>query len=215
MLRICALFVLLALPGAAFADFSGPVRVIDGDTLDVGTVRVRLHGIDAPEMAQSCVTRTGRDIACGVWVRDETERRLAGRAARCTALDTDRYGRTVARCVVGGRDIGAELVSDGLAFAYRKYSDDYVRVELAAAGAAKGLHAMQVQSPEQFRRHGAAPATAPQDCVIKGNISKNGHIYHVPGQKWYAKTRIDTRKGERMFCSEAEARKAGWRKARQ
>jgi len=48
--------------------------------------------------------------------------------------------------------------------------------------------------------------------LIKGNIgSKGDRIYHVPGGRWYDKTRIDTGKGERWFCSEAEARAAGWR----
>ena len=53
------------------------------------------------------------------------------------------------------------------------------------------------------------------DCRIKGNISRKGTgIYHVTGGALYAKTRIDTTKGERWFCSEAEARAAGWRRAK-
>lgn len=56
----------------------------------------------------------------------------------------------------------------------------------------------------------------PQRCRIKGNISLSGErIYHVPGGRWYDRTRIDTLKGERWFCSEDEARAAGWRKSRQ
>lgn len=53
------------------------------------------------------------------------------------------------------------------------------------------------------------------DCDIKGNISiKSGErIFHVPGQRDYAETRISPGKGERWFCSEADARAAGWRKA--
>ena len=50
--------------------------------------------------------------------------------------------------------------------------------------------------------------------MIKGNISGNGRIYHMPGQYDYARTRINTGKGERWFCSEAEARAAGWRAAK-
>lgn len=48
-------------------------------------------------------------------------------------------------------------------------------------------------------------------CLIKGNISANGKIYHVPGSPSYDSTRIDESKGERWFCTEAEARAAGWR----
>lgn len=53
-------------------------------------------------------------------------------------------------------------------------------------------------------------------CTIKGNISKNTgeRIYHVPGQEYYTETRIDRSSGERWFCSEADARAAGWRKSR-
>lgn len=51
-------------------------------------------------------------------------------------------------------------------------------------------------------------------CRIKGNITMSGErIYHVPGQPYYDATRIDTAKGERWFCSEAQARAAGWRKS--
>jgi endonuclease YncB( thermonuclease family) len=56
-----------------------------------------------------------------------------------------------------------------------------------------------------------APATG---CLIKGNISKNGRIYHVPGSEWYDETRIDESKGERWFCNVDEARAAGWRAPR-
>ena len=53
-----------------------------------------------------------------------------------------------------------------------------------------------------------------ESCRIKGNISRDGErIYHVPGQKWYSRTRIDEYEGERWFCDEKEARAAGWRKA--
>lgn len=56
--------------------------------------------------------------------------------------------------------------------------------------------------------------SGPGGCRIKGNISLNGErIYHVPGGEWYDETRIDRIKGERWFCSEDEARKAGWRRA--
>ncbi|MCR8827123.1 thermonuclease family protein [Pseudosulfitobacter koreensis] len=218
MLRLCALFVLLCTPLAAAQDFSGPIRVIDADTIDVGTTRVRLHGIDAPEMDQTCLTGQNTVIECGRWATDQVRARFQNRLARCTPIETDQYGRTVARCVVGDVDMGREIVSLGLAFAYRRYSTAYVLDEKGAAVNDRGLHAMRVQSPAQFRASGAAPAPAPQapaqDCVIKGNISKNGYIYHVPGQEFYTRTRIDTARGERWFCTAAEARAAGWRPAR-
>ncbi|MCR8546398.1 thermonuclease family protein [Salipiger sp. P9] len=223
MFRLCsALVLLLCVSAAAEAGPSGRLRVIDGDTVDVGGTRVRLHGIDAPEADQMCGGNGSPMWACGAWVTGEVRARYDGRRARCEALDTDQYGRVVARCTVAGTDIGRALVRDGLAFAYRRYSMDYDLEEKGAAVQGRGLHGAGVQSPAAFRaaaRNGAAAAnaaSAPAGCVIKGNISRDGkRIYHVPGQRYYGNTRISPQKGERWFCSEAEARAAGWRKSRQ
>lgn len=208
--------------GAAQPAFSGTVRVIDGDTFDVGDVRVRLFGVDAPESGQTCGGSGTTVWACGAWVTDEVRARYEGRRARCERLDTDRYGRAVARCSVEGQDVGRALVSEGLAFAYRDYSLDYDLDEKGAAVRGVGLHGARVQRPAEYRAetrraaNAAALEAAPQGCVIKGNISSKGtRIYHMPGQQHYAPTRIDESQGERWFCSEDEARRAGWRRARQ
>ncbi len=204
----------------AWAGPSGTARVVDGDTLKVGGVTVRLHGIDAPETDQFCGGDGSPPWACGSWVRNELRAQIDGKRVTCQQVDTDRYGRVVAKCFLNGQDIGQQMVADGLAFAYRKYSWDYDLDEKRAAVADKGLHGTGIQSPAAFRQaartgQGAANlAQAPQGCVIKGNISSDGRrIYHLPGQNWYDRTRISQAKGERWFCSEAEARAAGWRRA--
>lgn len=222
MLRICSLLVLaMAAPMPAAAEmFSGPVRVIDGDTFDVGPRRVRLYGIDAPELGQVCTNPDGAGWDCGTWVAEALRARIDGRTARCEALDTDRHGRTVARCALGGEDLGRSLVQEGLAFAYRRYSMDYDLDEKGAAVAGRGLHAHRFVRPEDHRRSARAERapnvdTAPKGCAIKGNIGNGGRrIYHLPGQEDYARTVIRPERGERWFCSEAEARAAGWRRAR-
>lgn len=57
----------------------------------------------------------------------------------------------------------------------------------------------------------AQQAPSPQ-CAIKGNISANGeHLYHTPGSRSYSSTVIDEQSGERWFCSEQDAQRAGWR----
>ena len=68
-------------------------------------------------------------------------------------------------------------------------------------------------NPADYRRRAtAAPAQSTSSgCLIKGNISGSGEIYHMPGQLDYAGTRISARNGERWFCSKAGARAAGWR----
>ena len=220
MLRICSRFALIAAlliaPLPALAEITGKVRVIDGDTLDVGRTRIRLHGIDAPETDQPCTTLKGQNWACGDWITRQVRDRFQGVTARCEPLDTDRYGRTVARCFVGDTDMGKALVQDGLAFAYRKYSMDYDLDEKAAFVADRGVHGFVMQSPARYRltrikgRVGDDP-----NCLIKGNISASGkHIYHMPGQEFYDRTGIQAAKGERWFCSEAQAQASGWRPAK-
>jgi len=62
---------------------------------------------------------------------------------------------------------------------------------------------------------GAMPAAAQKGCNIKGNINTQGErIYHMPGDEYYDETRISASHGERWFCSEEEARAAGWRRAK-
>ena len=146
---------------------------------------------------------------------------------RCTK-DRDRYGRVVAVCLVGGEDINAWMVAKGWAIAYRYYSNDYVRQEEQASKSKIGIWQGEFVPPSDWRRgdhlqktnsqrseNNLSKAATSDNCVIKGNISKNGkRIYHVPGDEFYSQTIIDVAKGERWFCSEAEAQAAGWRPSR-
>ncbi len=152
MLRIWSVFVLLLAAAPALAGPQGRIHVIDGDTFDVGGTRVRLHGVDAPESKQTCQTEQGVAWGCGQWVNAQVRGLFEGKRARCTAVDTDRYGRVVAKCAVNGVDMGEEIVASGLAFAYRKYSWDYDLTEKQAAVADRGLHASRVQTPAQYRK---------------------------------------------------------------
>lgn len=217
MLRICSLIVLI-LAGAAQADVRGAARVIDGDTLDVAGVQIRLFGVDAPELGQPC-----GDWSCGRWARDELARLIGGRQVTCSAGAQDRYGRLLARCDAGRGDLGLAMVQRGAAFAYRRYATDYVGAERQARASERGLWrdgGRGVTLPEDFRaaqqEAGVPPGRVPPrpDCAIKGNVSDSGRVYHLPGQRDYDRTRIDPARGERWFCSEAEARAAGWRRAR-
>ena len=213
MLRFLLSALIYAVPASPVTAevIAGPISVIDADTLEVGDVRVRLYGIDAPEIGQTCLL-DGANQDCGRWAKRQTTVLYQGRQAACQRVTTDKYGRAVARCLVNGQDIAARLVADGLAQAYRRYALDYVDQEKAASIAGLGIWQGDMQAPSDFRA--ARVEVAPTGCDIKGNISGNGKIYHLPGQKNYARTRISVGKGERWFCTEAGARVAGWRKAR-
>lgn len=129
----------------------GVGRVVDGDTLDVGGVRVRLHGIDAFERSQMCDGPRG-PWACGAAASRALKDQAEGRRLVCTVVDTDRYGRKVSRCERDGLDVAQALVADGLALAYRRYSRDYVDEELAAEARGAGAWNGSFDRPEQWRR---------------------------------------------------------------
>lgn len=151
-LSIASAAVLLCLVAPAQAEtLSGNARVIDGDTLVVAGDRVRLDAIDAPESRQSC-SRSGRPWSCGK-AATQAMRKLVGRnPVRCEVNRRDRYGRAIAVCFAGGRDLQEELVRQGLALAYRRYSRRYVPAEDAARAARVGIWAGSFVEPWRWRR---------------------------------------------------------------
>ncbi len=196
----------------------------DGDSLRIGEVRIRLHGIDAPELDQTC-TRAGASWPCGSEAAAQLSKLVTGRELLCFGQDKDQHGRVLARCKVMGRDINQAMVESGYALAFRRYGTDYVAAEERAKAAKRGLWSGSFQPPGEYRsahrsREVRSPrggrtagqtrsVSAPRGCVIKGNQSRRGEwIYHLPGMPYYDQTRA-----EAMFCSEAEARAAGYRRA--
>jgi endonuclease YncB( thermonuclease family) len=196
------------------AIIEGPGRVVDGDTLDVGQTRVRLEGIDAPETAQTCRTATGEIWACGKVSAAFLRALVRAKDVACDSTGTDKYRRTLAICFQDGDSINEAMVRAGMAWAFVRYSKEYVAVEADARARKVGVWQGPAVAPWDFR-HGTwqVAETASRDCPIKGNISSHGHIYHMPWSPWYARVNIDESRGERWFCSEAEALAAGWRHA--
>jgi endonuclease YncB( thermonuclease family) len=213
--RLAGAFILCLLATPALADVTGPARVIDGDTIEVQGQRIRLHGIDAPESRQLC-RLDGKPWQCGEAATNALAEKIASRPVTCEDLGRDRYERIIARCAVAGEDIESWMVVNGWAVAYRRFSLDYVEQEADAQAARRGIWAGEFVKPWEWRRGKriAANDNAPDQCRIKGNISRSGErIYHLPDGRWYDRTKISTAKGERWFCSEAEATAAGWHKA--
>ncbi len=183
--------------------------------MDVGGIRYRLHGIDAPEAAQVCAGRDGRNWSCGQDAIHFMEEITDSGSVQCDDRGHDAFGRTIAVCNVAGTEINALMIERGMAWAFRKYSQDYIAIEDAARERGVGIWQASTETAWDFRAHkwqASLTAAPDQACPIKGNINRKlEHIYHVPWSKDYGKTRIDLAKGERWFCTEEEAVAAGWR----
>jgi endonuclease YncB( thermonuclease family) len=214
-LTVLALALAAGFAAPALADTTGRASVIDADTIDIRGERIRLHGIDAPESRQTCEA-DGETWRCGQQAALALADKIGTANVTCDDRGGDRYGRTIAVCRLGDLDLNGWLVAEGWALAYRHYSTDYVPQEDDARAASKGMWRGRFVPPWDWRRGvRLADTEPPGDCAIKGNINREGErIYHVPDSRWYSRTRINPEKGERWFCSEAEAREAGWRAPR-
>lgn len=150
--RLVLAAALLLWPVVGFAGdaITGSARVIDGDTLKIGTTTIRLFGIDAPEGKQSC-KRDGIDWLCGQEAAKALREHVAGRDLSCEARDRDRYKRVVAVCSIEGEDVNRWLVVEGWALAYRQYSKAYVIDEETARDARRGLWAGEFKKPWEWR----------------------------------------------------------------
>lgn len=113
---------------------AGRARAVDGDTLRMGSERIRLLGIDAPELGQDCTDANGRTWACGKRARDRLAALIAGQDVTCAADGHDKYGRVLAACTVKGRDLAAAMVTEGLAVGDDGYLLEQSKARLAGAG---------------------------------------------------------------------------------
>lgn len=204
-----------ALSVAEHGTLSGRARVIDGDTLEIDGRHIRLEGIDAPEMGQTCGRHSIGSWKCGSAAADRLAALVAKRSVSCESRGNDKYGRMLGICFIDGNDLNAQMVREGFAWAFVKYSQSYVRQEAEARVQHVGIWQGDAEPAWVYRekRWAGAEQVAPQGCAIKGNVTEHGHIYHMPWSPWYGKVKIDAAKGERWFCSESEATAAGWRPA--
>ena len=212
-MRILALLFLFLSGPVAAATLTGSADIVDGDTIKVGGIPVRLEGIDAPESWQTC-NRDGRIYGCGQQATQALANLIAGQSVQCEIAGRDAYGRALGVCTAAGIELNRTMVRDGWAFAFIKYSDRYAADQTAAEAAKAGLWAGSFVKPWEWRLGEVQAAEKTRACVIKGNIDRDGErIYHLPFQQFYPRTRINESKGERWFCTEQEALKAGWRRS--
>lgn len=191
----------------------------------VGGKRICRFGIDAPERAPSC-TKQGIAWNCGEKARDNLAELVKGQTVYCQGQVVDQHARLVAVCRAGNVALNEAMVAYGWAIAYREFRDAYVPAETRAKANGLGIWSSQFQNPADYRLSllpappVSAPrvvspsprrvsATSPVGCFIKGNRNRRGQwIYHLPGMPYYDQTRA-----EEMFCTEAEAQAAGYRRA--
>lgn len=126
---------------AAAFPLIGPADITNGDTIKIAGRRIRLVGIDAPELHQTCKDAGGRNYDCGVVSAAQMRAHIASNALSCQPEGKDRYSRILAVCFIGSEDVNAWLVTEGLAVAYRRYRLAYVSQEEAAQAAHRGLWA--------------------------------------------------------------------------
>ncbi len=227
----------LVLPGTV-------IRVVDGDTVDVrlssGPIRVRLYGIDTPERTQPFgaaasaylttmikgqevqllpVAQDAYDRIVGVLYLGDanvnaelvrTGHAWAYRQYLGVLADDAAYCRLEGQARDGGFGLwslpAGERVSPWEYRAARR-PGRHMFTDYSNATAEKCIAAMAGGQPASHRPR--------PGCLIKGNInSKGDRIYHSPGRPSYARTKINEAAGERWFCSEREARQAGWRPPR-
>jgi endonuclease YncB( thermonuclease family) len=196
-----------ALPAAD--EFTGRVvGVHDGDTITVlrdrTPVKVRLFGIDSPEMGQ----------AFGSRARIVTSELAFGKVVAVQPRQKDRYGRTVADVILpNGQILGHELLRRGMAWWYRRYArtdPTLARLEAEARAAKVGLWSQSDPTPPwEWRRDGKAESDPELVGKVIGN--RRSRIYHKPGCPRGAEVSPANRV---LFRSEADAAREGFRPGR-
>ena len=121
--------------------------------MKAGSLKLRLHGIDAPEREQICTNAKGKNYACGKratdWLRQNVK---TGDYLSFDLLDVDKYRRLIVRCFKSGKDINQAMVRTGWAVAYTRYSDDCLNAETEAKSEHNGLWQGPFLHPEVWRR---------------------------------------------------------------
>ena len=130
----------------------GSTRVIDGDTLELQGHCIHLHGLDAQESEQQCRDGQGQAYRCGQAATQALEQWVGNDEVQCVAHTKDRYERLIAICTVGHTHLNAQLVRQGLAVAYRRYSQDDVPHENHARAEQHGLWAGTFAIPWDWQR---------------------------------------------------------------
>lgn len=154
LFAIAVLAALASLLGPSLEPVRGQAVVVDGDTLRIGSARIRLTGLDAPEIDQTCEQADGSTWRCGEQARQFLIQLISTNDVSCAPAGRDVYRRLLARCEAGGSDINAVVaagwaVSTGL---------EYFSAEKWARDSRLGVWQGAFERPADWRRdHGQSP----------------------------------------------------------
>ena len=130
----------------------GSARVVDGDTIWIGKTKIRLWAIDAPETKQEC-HRKGVPWMCGEAATERLRAFIGSQPVSCEDRGMDRYKRMIGKCSVGSLDLGAEMVTSGMALPYWQYGGDYYQQAFREArGQGVGMFAGTFAEPWEWRK---------------------------------------------------------------
>lgn len=196
----------------------GHATALSGDTMRISGRVVKLYEIEAPERTQSCKRANGRSWNCGEAAQRALERFTRRDTVTCEITRQAAAGQPMhATCrTAAGTDIASELVREGHAFAGTGFFASYSAQQEEAKAGKRGVWDGDAQRPADYRetKWDAAKKKAPGGCPIKGQTSGRSRIYLMPWSSGYDGAKVRTERGGRWFCSEDEAREAGWQPAR-
>ena len=132
---------------------SGKAEVVDGDTIKINGTKIRLFGIDAPELKQKCRKKSGESYLCGKFSKgmlDFIESQDV--TVRCEYSKKDKYGRILGICFTPRKDLNKWMVQTGAAVAYKRYSKKYLADEEYARDKKFGIWSGDFIRPEEWRK---------------------------------------------------------------
>lgn len=174
---LAAAIAVAAMPAASLAE---PVHLSDGNSFRLGDRRYRLHGIDAPELHQECKDGNGRNWPCGKRARSELRRLIGNHPLECQTMATDRFGRIIATCKAGGRDLAEEMVSAGYAtvLTRRGFVSPYEPAQQQARAQKRGMWAGSFERPGDWRR------ANPREEAPDGSFKVRDWAARTAAQAW-------------------------------
>jgi endonuclease YncB( thermonuclease family) len=195
---LAALVMLLGVDTAAAAT----VRVVDGDTIELSGITYRLHGIDAPEAGQKCAKANGGKWDCGKAALGALEALAFSGTVSCDTRGTDGFSRVIGVCTVDGKDMNAAMVKAGLAWAFRKYSTDYVAQEEKAKADRVGIWQADTQTAEAYTRAlaGYSGSNVREFSAGAAPLSGFSSRVHLQGRPLIAHIRMMIRRLARHCC---------------